>query len=63
MIECPNCGYIDLREHKDDDSGYEWGEHGSFFETSMERSQSESMDTMTLYGCPNPECRHVFMDY
>lgn len=62
-MECPNCGYVDLKEHKDDDRGYEWGEYGFFFETSMKRSQSESMDTKTLYGCPNPECHHIFMDY
>lgn len=63
-MKCPHCGYD---EAKYDEEGYYIGsnEHGHFYKLPIEVKRSErffSEDVKIVYGCPNPECRIVFIE-
>lgn len=57
-MKCPHCGYedynIDIRIV---------GEYGDFFKLpiQMQKTEMSEKEEMKVFGCPNPECRIVFM--
>ena len=67
-MECPKCGYKD-GSFWENDKYYEVdGEHGGFYNSPVkltrrnDYSYCANTDEVSVYGCPNPDCRAVFTE-
>lgn len=64
-MKCPNCDYVHGWDPEKQESVN--GEHGEFYTLSNDVKLTRSRwrfdnEEVTLHGCPNPDCKHVFWE-